>query len=110
MFNWAGPSGNLRQSTVLEAPRLQKKSADAENMAGCLKRLLISPAQPRCAETHPPAGKAPANEEARRTLRYVEVLSDVRTPLAGFFSILLEHNQIVLFKVQLVVRRHDDLR
>jgi len=29
------------------------------------------------------------SKEARRTLRYVEPLSDVRTPLAGVFSILL---------------------
>lgn len=79
-------------------------------MAGCSNRLLLSPAQPRCAETHPPAGKTPASEEARRPLRYVEVLSDGKTPLAGFFSILLEHDQIVLFEMQLVVRRHDDLR
>jgi len=32
--------------------------------------------------------KAAASEEARRTLRYVELLSDARTMLAGFFSIL----------------------
>ncbi len=32
------------------------------------------------------------SEEARRTLRYVEPLSDARTPLADFFSILLEPN------------------
>jgi hypothetical protein len=37
-----------------------------------------------------PSSKAAANEEARRTLRYVEPLSDARTPLADFFSILLE--------------------
>ena len=30
------------------------------------------------------------SEEARRTLRYVEPLSDARTPLADFFSILLD--------------------
>jgi len=36
------------------------------------------------------SSKAAASEEARRTLRYVESLSDVRTPLADFFSILLE--------------------
>ena len=37
-----------------------------------------------------PFSKAAASEEARRTLRYVEPLSDARTPLADFFSILLE--------------------
>ena len=42
--------------------------------AGCSKRL---------------SSKAAASEEARRTLRYVEPLSDARTPLADFFSILL---------------------
>ncbi len=35
-----------------------------------------------------PSSKAAASEEARRTLRYVEPLSDARTPLADFFSIL----------------------
>jgi hypothetical protein len=32
--------------------------------------------------------KAAASEEARRTLRYVEPLSEARTKLADFFSIL----------------------
>src|SRR2546422_205122 len=36
-----------------------------------------------------PSSKAAASEETRRTLRYVEPLSDARTLLAGFFSILL---------------------
>jgi hypothetical protein len=30
------------------------------------------------------------SEEARPTLRYVEPLSETRTPLADFFSILLD--------------------
>jgi len=38
-----------------------------------------------------PSSKAAASEEERRTLRYVEPLSDARTPLADFFSILLNH-------------------
>jgi hypothetical protein len=42
--------------------------------AGCSKRL---------------SSKAAASEEARRTLRYVEPLSDARTPLADFFGIPL---------------------
>ncbi len=45
--------------------------------AGCSKR---------------PFSKAAASKEARRTLRYVEPLSDARTPLADFFSILLEYD------------------
>ena len=35
------------------------------------------------------ASKAATSEGARRTLRYVELLSDVRTMLAAFLSILL---------------------
>ena len=57
--------------------------------AGCSKRPDFSPAQPWRAETRLVPGKAAASEEARRTLRYVEPLSDARTPLADFFSILL---------------------
>jgi len=37
-----------------------------------------------------PSSKAAASEGARRTLRYVERLSEARTPLEDFFSILLE--------------------
>jgi hypothetical protein len=40
-----------------------------------------------------PSSKAAVSEEARRTLRYVEPLSDTRTPLADFFSILLEEGK-----------------
>ena len=50
-----------------------------EQLAGCSKR---------------PSGAAAASEEAKgRTLRYVEPLSDARTKLADFFSILLERNE-----------------
>ena len=35
-----------------------------------------------------PSNKAAASEEARRTLRYVEPLSEARTKLADFLSIL----------------------
>ena len=41
--------------------------------------------------------QAAASEEARRTLRYVEPLSDARTPLADFFSILLERDRHPFF-------------
>ena len=37
-----------------------------------------------------PSSKAAASEEAKRTLRYVELLSEARTPLADVFSILLK--------------------
>ena len=49
--------------------------ADVTIASGCSKR---------------PSSKAAASDEARRTLRYVEPLSDARTPLADFFSILLD--------------------
>jgi predicted HNH restriction endonuclease len=48
---------------------------DVTIVSGCSKR---------------PSSKAAVSEEARRTFRYVEPLSDTRTPLADFFSILLE--------------------
>ena len=48
--------------------------ATATKISGCSKR---------------PSSKAAASEEARRTLQYVEPLSDARTPQADFFSILL---------------------
>ena len=41
-----------------------------------------------------PFSKAAASEEARRTLRYVEPLSEVRTTLADFFSILLDVGEL----------------
>ena len=53
--------------------------AQSENThAGCSKRL---------------SSKAAASEEARRTLRYVDPLSDARTLLADFFSILLQFDR-----------------
>jgi len=38
-----------------------------------------------------PSSKAAASEEVRRTLRYVEPLSETRTPLVDFYSILLDN-------------------
>jgi hypothetical protein len=49
--------------------RLRTESVDP---AGCSKR---------------PSSEAATSEEARRTLRYVEPLSDVRTKLEEFFNI-----------------------
>jgi len=53
-------------------------------LAGCSKRPRFSPAQPRRAKTRRSAGKATANEVARRMLLYVEPLSEARTKLADF--------------------------
>jgi hypothetical protein len=55
-----------------------------------LKKSRLLTRQPWRAETRLVPSKAAASEETRRTLRYVEPLSDARTPLADFFSILLE--------------------
>src|SRR5262245_42560602 len=56
---------------------------------------VFSPTQPRRAKTSSSAGKGAANEEARRTFRYIEPLSAARTLLEDFFSILLEHEEKV---------------
>jgi hypothetical protein len=53
-----------------------RNGAGARRLAGCSKW---------------PSSAAAASEEARRTLRYVEPLSDARTKLADFFSILLKN-------------------
>ena len=50
--------------------------------------VLTRPAPAR--QDAPFRSKAAASEEARRTLRYVEPLSDARTMLGAFFSILLD--------------------
>ena len=56
-----------------------------------------------------PSSKAAANEEARRTRRYVEPLRKARTPLAVFFSILLEVEELVgdFFCGECVEHGHD---
>jgi len=61
----------LRQSH----PMVYLSVATGRNSAGCSKSS---------------SSKAAASEEARRTFRYVESLNDARTPLAGFFSVLLQ--------------------
>jgi hypothetical protein len=83
---------------------------NARIAAGCSKRPDVSPAQPQRAETRRSAGKAAASEEARRYQPHFvwpfarsmdlgerkipsstsEPLSEARTPLADFFSILVE--------------------
>jgi hypothetical protein len=52
--------------------------AEARITSGCSKRT---------------SSKAVASEEARLTLRYVELLSDARTPIVDFFSILLDRGR-----------------
>ena len=68
--------------------RLRKNEVDANNMAGMFRTGANARITSGCSKRL--SSKAAASEEARRTLRYVEPLSDARTPLADFFSILLE--------------------
>ncbi len=51
--------------------------------------ILIHP--PRRAETRYATGRAATSEVVSPTLRHAEPLSDARTPLADFFSILLQN-------------------
>ena len=69
------PARLKRRQRPGEKREIQKSQIISQEPAGCSKRL---------------SSKAAANEEARRTLRYVESLSDARTPLADFFNSLLE--------------------
>jgi hypothetical protein len=64
--------------------RLQENSITHKNTVG------ISPNGAGCSKRL--SSKAAAKEEARHTRRYVEPLSDARTPPTDFFSILLEHS------------------
>jgi len=55
---------------------------------------LSLPRQTLCPGTRLFPYKAAASEEARPTLRYVEPLSDAKTMLADFFSILRERSGV----------------
>jgi len=70
------PSDTLRDNHFGVAEFLSSARLKEEQnaYAGCSKWL---------------SSKTAASEEASRTLRYVEPLSDARTPLADIFSILL---------------------
>jgi len=77
-----------------------------------VKKASVLTRPPRCAKTHHSTGKAVASEEARRTLRYVERLSDATclrealrrrqgTKLADFFNILLADPRQLLTRQQI---------
>jgi hypothetical protein len=70
----------LRKSSVYEKGNSQNAPSGtvAGTTTGCSKS---------------PSSKAAASGEARRTGWYVEPLREARTPLAGFFSILLEERR-----------------
>ncbi len=52
-----------------------------------MRERTVARNTPECSKR--PSSKAAASEGVRRTLRYVERLSEARTPLEDFFSILL---------------------
>jgi hypothetical protein len=66
---------NLPLTYWRQRVRLYRLLRSMRRLAGCSKR---------------PSSKAAASEDARRTFRYVELLSEARTLLADFFSILLK--------------------
>jgi len=71
----AHPASSLwKNSADTLGPQCSARVGPQKNPAGCSKSS---------------SSKAAASEEARRTLRYVELLSDARTPLADFFNVLL---------------------
>ena len=104
--------------------------------AGCSKRPDFSPAQPQRAETRPVPSKAAASEEAKRYIPHfvwaarpchgswrtgkppttfpsseklllnVEPLSDARTPLPDFFSILLGACPTLTVLLRQTMHRH----
>jgi hypothetical protein len=69
---------NHHSSFKQEGPASHMRSRAFLLPAGCSKRQ---------------SSKAAASEDARRTLRYVELLSEARTTLADFFSILLKNHR-----------------
>jgi hypothetical protein len=75
LLTGCGKTTSVRQN--VDGPHAWYVVQEKNIPAGCSKSL---------------SSKAAASEEARRTLRYVEPLSDARTPLAGFFSILLKED------------------
>jgi len=58
-----------------------------------LVRTSVTAEEYRAGCSNRPSSKAAASEEARRTLRYVELLSEARTKLADCFSILLQRRR-----------------
>ena len=78
------------QDLVAPFPRLPKYDCGKLDFDGlCLRCAQLSGATGHLRRMlKKTVSKAAASEEARRTLRYVESLSDVRTKLAGFFSVL----------------------
>jgi hypothetical protein len=84
---WDGTTYRSLSFTILPG-RLRGKSVYTQYTVGVLHNGADANITSGCSKG--PFRKAAASEEARRTLRYVEPLSDARTMLADFFSILLD--------------------
>jgi len=76
------------KQTTLPEERAEVNYCATLDFDGSHKRHNRGSTPPGCSKS--PSSKAAASKEAKRTLRYVEPLSDARTPLEDFFSILLE--------------------
>ena len=63
-----------------------------EHSSRMLKKAAFSPAQPRRAKTRRSAGKA-AVPQLTLVSRFTLLWNDARTPLADFFSILLDDEE-----------------
>ena len=74
------------------------------NRVRMLKKARLLTRHPGAPRRTLSAGKTAVSEEARRTLRYVEPLSDTSTPLEDFFSILIRGSCALLLRS--LVREH----
>ena len=77
----------LRLDQPISTGWFVKNSFDILEVPDC-KRSLMRSTEPTGSSKRP-SSKAAASEDARRTLRYVEPLSDARTKLVDFFNCLL---------------------
>jgi hypothetical protein len=82
MLDW------LKETDLFPAKQAAEKLVSRRTIVSISLNDVDTPVASGCSKR--PFSKVAASEEARRTLRYVEPLSDARTPLAVFFSILLE--------------------
>ena len=98
-FGAGGLAGRGRQQEITShrLSRLRKNYNRASRALIACKSGIREKRPAGCSKR--PSSKAAASEEARRTLRYVEPLSDARTKLADFFSILLEVESYLRIRV-----------
>ena len=70
---------------VLAAALVHEKSVSLSSRL--FRKAIVLTRPPLRAKARTSPTKAAASEEVRRTFRYVELLSDARTPLEDFFNI-----------------------